>query len=157
MNKEARVDVSDPTCGIEAQCPKDFNIFINLVDFFRSVCRLHFGERPLRSYGTLACALVLTWNTPFAFQGYLHQEALGALCQVGLCGGQADGWIFCTVSLLFGCVPDVLYLAIRCVAFIRPALSAFVSVGCMFAWRHRHCKSFVAMSTWEDSDVAVFT
>ncbi|CAN8007260.1 unnamed protein product, partial [Ixodes pacificus] len=32
---DARVDVSDPTCGIEAQCPKDFNIFINLVDFFR--------------------------------------------------------------------------------------------------------------------------
>ncbi|CAN8029859.1 unnamed protein product [Ixodes persulcatus] len=34
-DEDARVDVSDPTCGIEAQCPKDFNIFINLVDFFR--------------------------------------------------------------------------------------------------------------------------
>ncbi|XP_077553857.1 DNA-dependent protein kinase catalytic subunit-like isoform X3 [Haemaphysalis longicornis] len=32
---ETAADMSDPTCGVDAECPKDFNIFINLVDFFR--------------------------------------------------------------------------------------------------------------------------
>ncbi|KAK8776726.1 hypothetical protein V5799_029934 [Amblyomma americanum] len=32
---ETSANMSDPTCGVDAECPKDFNIFINLVDFFR--------------------------------------------------------------------------------------------------------------------------
>ncbi|XP_070379748.1 DNA-dependent protein kinase catalytic subunit-like isoform X1 [Dermacentor albipictus] len=32
---ETGTNMSDPTCGVDAECPKDFNIFINLVDFFR--------------------------------------------------------------------------------------------------------------------------
>ncbi|KAL3227060.1 hypothetical protein MRX96_048858 [Rhipicephalus microplus] len=32
---ETGANMSDPTCGVDAECPKDFNIFINLIDFFR--------------------------------------------------------------------------------------------------------------------------
>ncbi|KAH7949252.1 hypothetical protein HPB49_006640 [Dermacentor silvarum] len=34
---ETETNMSDPTCGVDAECPKDFNIFINLVDFFRDM------------------------------------------------------------------------------------------------------------------------
>ncbi|CAN7941926.1 unnamed protein product [Ixodes hexagonus] len=51
---EARIDVSDPTCGIEAQCPKDFNIFINIVDFFRDT----FTNKHLKLFAKWAFVMV---------------------------------------------------------------------------------------------------
>ncbi|KAL3172468.1 hypothetical protein MRX96_043379 [Rhipicephalus microplus] len=34
---ETGANMSDPTCGVDAECPKDFNIFINLIDFFSTL------------------------------------------------------------------------------------------------------------------------
>ncbi|KAM7297935.1 DNA-dependent protein kinase catalytic subunit [Ixodes scapularis] len=106
---EARVDVSDPTCGIEAQCPKDFNIFINLVDFFRDT----FTKKHLELFAKWAFVVVkqmveYSARHPLVSGFYKVVAASIGICERSSYFEQPSGEAVACLRLVSGLLRDVL-------------------------------------------------